>query len=355
MGLVDYSSSDSETPASPPAKRVKPSPSPSSTGAQPQPYSPTSALPPLPPTFHDLYASTVRQSPTDDPNLHQGRRRQIPHVPGNWPSHIYIEWIPSPAQHALLSSFLSRLQSALAAPDAASALTGFLTSDLGAPLPLHVSLSRPFVLSTAEKDGFLRRATESLARARMLPFALTCEGGVQWHRTLESNRSFLVLRVRSSLGRSERARGWDQVVVSGQEEEDDGRRKKEGEKEEEDEEDDGVGSARHRGGGRNPELTALLRRCNAAVEAYGQPRLYEWVDDARVGDAFHVSIAWSFAEPDEELRERTADVFSGSEFGEAIRRMEFEVDGVKAKIGNVVSHIPLARDGGKRPRALFGV
>lgn len=81
MALVDYSSSDEDERApvkgQPNLKRKRDDTS--------------SDLPPLPSKFHDLYASTTRVSPRDDPSLHGGRKRVTPHVEGNWPTHLYIE------------------------------------------------------------------------------------------------------------------------------------------------------------------------------------------------------------------------------------------------------------------------
>ncbi|EON98320.1 hypothetical protein UCRPA7_6145 [Phaeoacremonium minimum UCRPA7] len=346
MGLVDYSSSDSEAeppaeaPAAEPPSRKRRTTGRTTTApdaAVPGPDTASSALPPLPSAFHDLYASTVRPSPVDDPSLHQGRRRQIPHVAGNWPSHIYVEWHPPAGAHALLHGLLSALGAELRSPSAESSspieLSTFLTSDLGAPLPLHVSLSRPFVLRTDEKDAFLEQLGEAVRGSGVAPFELRAPA-LAWHRSPDSNRSFLVLRVRSSSSSGNRG----------------GSRP------------DGQAPGPH-----NRELATLLERCNKLVASYGQPTLYQQKPGAEGGDgsgsatdAFHISIAWSFAEPTAELRDRTAAVFARDEFRDAIPEIPVSVNEIKVKIGNVVTNVTLkgySKGGDKsgQRKSLFGV
>ncbi|KAI1752221.1 U6 snRNA phosphodiesterase Usb1 [Xylaria castorea] len=385
MGLVDYSSDSSESneTAGPRTKKQKTSNNQTTNNSTAK-----SDLPPLPSAFHDLYASTVRVSASDDPALHQGRKRVNPHKVGSWPSHLYIEWHPTPTERTTLTTLLSTLQSSLASSSSTNLITvtSFLTSDLGTPQPLHISLSRPIVLSTSQKDTFQSDLESSIRSSGIAPFELA-PVGIEWHRTAESARSFLVLRVRSN------TRHHSSVLAGSTTKTE----------------------ADH--GNNNPQLATLLRRANTLVTAFGQPALYAFAKssdnknnntsknprstianegkgestDVEVDNAFHISIAWSFAEPSAELRRLTEEVFNGADrcmpstssgdgggegrssrgggskettdkgssmtttIKDVVGAMRVRVDGIKAKIGNVVTHVPLPdsrrTEGG---RGLFG-
>ncbi|KXJ91574.1 U6 snRNA phosphodiesterase Usb1 [Microdochium bolleyi] len=413
MGLVDYSSdsdpvSDPEstttTTSTNPAKRRKTASAVTAASRKKPPPPP----PPLPAAFHDLYASTVRISTVDDPSLHQGRKRVNPHRIGSWPSHLYIDIRPAGHERALLEDLVARIAARLAASsdpgdsggdnddddngaDKAAPALGrakrhdaipihsFLSSDLGAPQPLHISLSRPLSLQTAAKDDFLARAREAVAGngagtggGAVTPFDL-CVKGVYWHHTRESARSFLVLKVASSSVRSHGRGGGDGGRVA----EDGGGVERQA--------DDGTAPATT-----NPELQSLLQRLNSLAMEFGQPALYAatrtpaaaptimmTTTTTTTRDAFHVSIAWSPAEPTPRLRGITADIArefflprkpsagtpppppppstaaptwtngadepgsTGSTKG-GLAGMTLHVDAVKLKIGNVVTSIPLA-------------
>lgn len=367
--LVDYSSSESDAETKPETKKRKLQASPTTATSQDKNKKSTStnatssstrsptkgrasltsktSLPPLPSAFHDLYASTVRVSTRDDPALHQGRKRQNPHVAGHWPSHLYTEWHPlttgDDSEYETLTSLLAELSSAVAASSSLDLdLITFLTSDLGAPLPLHISLSRPLSLTTGNKDNFLDAVRASLTHGLGVPAFSLRPTGLEWHRTAESARSFLVLRVESVTSETTEETG-------------------SGEKKE-----------------KNRELTHLLRRCNGVAQSFGQPALYAFAggsggndDDGRgigepggdsscearmdVGDAFHISIAWSFESPTAELINITREVFESgrkSSYRDRVHGMRIRVDGIKAKVGNMVTHIALPEMGAK---GIFGV
>lgn len=186
MPLVQYSDSDSSDTPQPDQAHSK---SQSSRGIKRKhdSKSESSTLPPLPDSFHDLYASTARISKQDDPTLHAGRQRVTPHVEGSWPTHVYVEcefveqsqfdfiwsagsWcggFPSTEYSSRLSDVLTDLSNAQTPQE--HQVHSLLRSELGAELPLHISLSRPIVLLTHQRQPFVDTLTRAISKTNISP------------------------------------------------------------------------------------------------------------------------------------------------------------------------------------------
>jgi U6 snRNA phosphodiesterase len=194
-----------------------------------------------------------------------------------------------------------------------------LDSDLSVPLPLHISLSRPLSLTTSTKDAFLRAVQDRIGACRLYPFGLFVTGADWYWGGEYGSRSFLVLRLREVTPPTD---------------------------------------GEPQSGPLNHSLATLLAACNAVASEFGQTLLYarrasrDESDNVQSRpaeelsadhDAFHISIAWSLAAPTPELESATAAAQAGRN---SIVDITVPVDGVKVKIGNVVTHVPL----GQRPQ-----
>ncbi|KAL2041543.1 hypothetical protein N7G274_005925 [Stereocaulon virgatum] len=282
--------------------------------------SPGSSLPPLPDTFHDLYASTSRISNQDDPSLHGGRQRVTPHIEGNWPTHIYIEWYPSTENTKRLDDLLANMRedSSLEALQVHS----LLKSDLGAELPLHISLSRPIALRAEQRRPFTDSLINAVSKSSICPFEVAV-AGLDWVANYEQTRWFLVMRLEKAPRDS---------------------------------------------------LNQLLRISNETVQVFGQPPLYAdsqirpQVHDTRqqkkrsigrsqttsvsasqeypahvaalnhmdASDSFHISVGWVLTAPSEALVEKL------NQTRHDLQLVKIDVHTVKLKIGNGITAVSLA-------------
>ncbi|KAL4977735.1 U6 snRNA phosphodiesterase Usb1 [Aspergillus desertorum] len=294
MALVQYSDSGSDSEKEAPPRKIK------KLNQNFPTRNPASALPPLPASFHNLYASSVKVSVRDDPSLHGGRKRVIPHVEGNWPSHIYLEWYPSKEEVVLLDSIITQAEQMLQRER--MKLNSFLYSDLGARLPLHISLSRPVVLRTEERQPFMDTFKAALDHSGISPFEVQVDR-LDWVSNTEKTRWFYVLRVKQP---------------------------------------------------NRDCLNHLLHVSNRSLGLFNQPPLYAPVLNSEPGgtqshirgnkpastgdytECFHVSIAWSLTEPSAEEKKSM-----GSIDLQGLSALKIKFDCVKAKIGNNVSSIPL--------------
>ncbi|EFE34803.1 uncharacterized protein ARB_06569 [Trichophyton benhamiae CBS 112371] len=239
------------------------------------------ALPPLPTEFRDLYSTSARISVQDDPSLHNGRTRAIPHVVG------------------VLSNIIKGCEST---EGNGIAIHSFLYSDLGAQLPLHISLSRPVVLLTEQRESFLDQFRDYMNNSKIQPFEVSPQK-LAWVSNFENTRWFLVLQLNRPA---------------------------------------------------NNGLNQLLRLSNSSLAYFGQPPLYESPAgtqkrkygkqaghqrnsssssssiDTDYTNCFHISIAWTLEEPSDDEKERLTSIELPA------RDLIIKFNNVKVKIGNQI-------------------
>lgn len=191
-----------------------------------------------------------------------------------------------------------------------------LLSELGTPVPLHVSLSRTLQIKTDDRDSFLETLSKSLNRAAVRPFDVRFTG-LKWFPNYDRNRWFLILGIEKPA---------------------------------------------------QDELNRLLHACNDAAETSGHPPLYiggkgdgpmekddtndidiatksVQNDDKTVKTKstidrthnYHISIAWTLAEPGPEWIALAQD----TDVSAFIVSPQTPFETVKAKIGNIIHNIEL--------------
>jgi hypothetical protein len=186
-------------------------------------------------------------------------------------------------------------------------ITPSLQSDLGAPLPLHVSLSRTLQIRTEDKEAFVDTLRSSVRKAAVSAFHFNFVG-LNWVPNFERNRWFLVLSIEKPL---------------------------------------------------QNELNRLLIACNEATNKCGHPGLYvggpgdgpmedsngakrrksehHEEQDSDFSSRFHISIAWNLEEPDSEWTSLVKDI----DVRKHIESPQSTFDVVKARVGNVVHNVNL--------------
>lgn len=179
-----------------------------------------------------------------------------------------------------------------------------LQSELGAPLPLHISLSRTLQIKTDNREAFLQTLAVALRRAAVQAFHFEFQG-LKWVPNFERNRWFLVLGIKKPA---------------------------------------------------HDELNELLSACNETAHKSGYPTLYSGgkgdgpmeinsptagphvnLDTTDRSDNFHVSIAWNLAEPDPEW----VSLVQSIDVDKYVRSPHASFDVVKARVGNVVHNFDL--------------
>lgn len=226
--------------------------------------------------------------------------------------------IPSQAESDSLLALIQHVRDALSLQNKTRStklpvpnIIPFLHSELGAPLPLHVSLSRTLQIRTEDREAFLETLKSCVRRAAVRSFRFSFSS-LKWVPNFERNRWFLVLGIEKPA---------------------------------------------------KNELNKLLGACNGAAGKCGHPGLYvggvgdgpmetetlpikedqadarqhAGVEETDWSDRFHVSIAWNLEEPHPEW----VSLVKSVNLDEHVRSLEASFDAVKVRVGNVVHGIDL--------------
>lgn len=156
------------------------------------------ALPPLPSSFYDLYTSKpASQLDSASETDHLGKVRALPHIDGQWPTHVYLEWKPDVCWRRL--ELLNGAVAKALTESEHGVYHSLVKSDVGVRLPLHVSLSDTLMPSTESKQ----QVTDSISEA--LATSLKAKGGpvkidvsktkLQVVLNRQKTRAFVVLAV----------------------------------------------------------------------------------------------------------------------------------------------------------------
>ena len=180
-----------------------------------------------------------------------------------------------------------------------SDVNSLLENDLGVPLALHISLSRPLTLKTAEKDAFIGKLKQTVNDSNIKAFDTRAKD-LAWHPNESNSRWFLVLRLQESAA-----------------------------------------------------LCNLLEMCNAVAQDFGQPLLYSDLEGSKTRtevSQFHISLAWSLQPPMSTSKSRESDTPHSKGVEEAgiphellgrVYALSINFIEVKVRIGQDVHSLPL--------------
>ncbi|EIW66604.1 hypothetical protein TREMEDRAFT_65475 [Tremella mesenterica DSM 1558] len=179
MGLVDYDSSDDSIPSVPTSTsshspnlfkpETETATAKSSVTRHPSRKRP---LPSLPTTY------TSGLNPSDDPTLHQGRKRTRPFVEGEYSCHIYVSLSIPTSLRSTLNEILITLKRLLPTKDIHP------THDLK---DLHISLSHPLGLRRSQIPTFLSGLSKAVkdVKKTILPMIRSTSNISSSHETSE--------------------------------------------------------------------------------------------------------------------------------------------------------------------------